>query len=126
MRSLSLVAIALFVWSGCAASSGDRTAADVSPDTITAEEIAAFETSYPSATAYDLVDRLHRTWLFTREAGTEVHVYQGSQYLGNVDALRQLQTAAIVQIERLDSRIAQARYGRMRNHSSGALVVTFR
>jgi ABC-type glycerol-3-phosphate transport system substrate-binding protein len=125
MTARLLLALAvLLTIAGCASSGGAT--ADVSPDVITSEEIAAFEETYPAADAYELVERLHRTWLNTRIAGAEVQVFQGASRLGSVEALRQFPTSAVGQIERLDPRTAQNRYGRQQDLSSGALVLTLR
>ena len=120
----ALLLAALLALAAC--SSGGAAGVDRSADVITSEEIAAFEEAYPAADAFELVDRLHRTWLNTRIVDSEVQVYQGATHTGSVESLRQFPTSAVAQIERLDPRTAQNRYGRQRDHSSGALVVTLR
>ena len=124
LRRLPLALAALFAVAGCSSSGG--TATDRNPDVITPDDIAAFEEVYPAATAYELVERLHRTWLNTRTVGSEVQVYQGASHLGSAGALRQFTTAAVAQIEYLAPRAAQNRYGRREDHSSGAIVLTLR
>ena len=125
MRLRPFLALAALLSLTACASSGSGTASR-DADVITAEDIAAFEEVYPAANAYELVDRLHRTWLNSRIAESDVQVYQGATHAGSVESLRQFPTTAVARIERLDPRTAQNRYGRQRDHSSGALVVTLR
>jgi hypothetical protein len=96
------------------ASAGPETAAEAEsasasqdPNTVTAEEIAATG----AATAFEVVDRLHREWLRDKLTGQPVAVYQDNQRLGGEDALRGLPVRDVAELQYLDGRSAVMRWG---------------
>jgi hypothetical protein len=77
------------------------------PNRVTAEQIAATG----AATAYEVVDRLHRDWLRDKLTGQPVSVYQDNQKLGGEDALRNLPVRDVAELQYLDGRSAVMRWG---------------
>ena len=124
---LLLLAVALTACSGPGGASG----VGGSPNLLTLAEIQAFAETGAGQTAYDLVTQRRRTWLTTRGPGNDegegLSVFEGSNYLGGIDALERLDLAQVGQLEYLDPRTATTRYSPS-NYSldRGAIVVTFR
>jgi hypothetical protein len=133
-RSLVAPLIAALLLAGCGSSqqadsatpaptaapetSGEADAAS-DPNTITAEQIAATG----AATAFEVVDRLHREWLRDKLSGGAVSVYQDNQKLGGEDALRDLQVQDVAALQYLDGRTAIMRWGA---DASGGVIVVVR
>jgi hypothetical protein len=93
-----------------------------SSNTITAEQIA--QTSAP--TAYQVVDRLHRTWFrdLTGTGGVQVYLSTNQKLDGGREALRQIPAQEVALLEYLKSADAVARFGA--EASGGAIIVTRR
>jgi hypothetical protein len=77
------------------------------PSRVTADEIAATG----AATAYEVVDRLHRDWLRDKLTGSPVSVYQDNQRVGGEESLRQLPVRDVAELQYLDGRSAVMRWG---------------
>jgi len=92
---------------GCA-STGESGGTRRDQNLITAEEIAGIDAS----NLYDVVHRLRPRWLQTRAARTfdmqegQIVVYQDQTFLGNLDALRQLNPDAAYALRHLDAATA--------------------
>lgn len=130
-RALAL--LPLLVLAACSASGG-ASDGDASvggdPNLLTQFEIEAFAETGAGQTAYDLVVQRRRQWLTSRALGNDdgqtLSVYDGPNRLGDADALRRLDLAAVGRLEYLEPRIARNRYGVMAPVARGAIVVTFR
>jgi hypothetical protein len=112
-RYVPIVLAASFLLIGCAsggAGDGDGERTRRNADLITSEEIASANVS----NLYDAVNRLRPRWLQVRAARTfdmaegEIVVYQDQVFLGNLDALRQLNTDVAYAIRRLDGPTASS------------------
>jgi hypothetical protein len=111
---------------GCGYSQGGRSRPD--PDLINREEIMSVD----ARNLYDVVRRLRPLWInANRRAGersfglsTEIVVYQGQMYLGDIDTLRQWSPSAAYSLEWLDASTASATLpGLGSRHVSGAIVI---
>lgn len=125
-RRILVLAAASMLVAGCGYSQGGRSRPD--PDLITREEIMSVD----ARTLYDVVRRLRPRWLNAdRRAGersfglsTEVVVYQGQMYLGDIDTLRQWSPSSAYSLEWLDASTASATLpGLGSRHVSGAVVI---
>lgn len=103
---------------------GDDGGSDANANRITAEQIARVE----ARTAYDVIDRLHRTWWrdLSAESGTVVVYWNNNQKIedGSREVLRQIPSNDVVLLERVKSADAIARFGL--EAKGGAIVVTRR
>jgi hypothetical protein len=124
-RHFLLVASSLIL-GACASTSqggsaGGSTSGKVVATQITAEQIAKANVQ----TAYDAIDRLHRSWWKDLSAGTttEVVVYMNNQKVdGGKEALRQIPASDVALLEYLKSTDAVMRFGQDAN--GGAIIVT--
>lgn len=99
------------------ASGGSSAAVAAEPHTITAADIAAAGV----ATAYEAVDRLHRTWFRDQLSGKPVAVYgDDNQLLGDAESLRQIPAQDVAELRYLDGRTASLRWP---SATGGAIVV---
>jgi hypothetical protein len=75
--------------------------------TITAEEIAASG----GATAWDVVDKLHRRWFRDQLSGKGVTVYEDDQSVGGADKLRSYPVRDVAGLQYIDGQSAVRRWG---------------
>jgi hypothetical protein len=87
-------------------------------ETITAEEIAASG----GATAWDVVDKLHRRWFRDQLSGKSVTVYENDQSVGDGDKLRTYPVRDVSQLQYVDGQSAVRRWGP--GLEGGVIVVT--
>ena len=129
LRSVALFGMLLVaaVTSGCAASrstSGEAGRSDV----ITRAEIEGAE---GVRNMYELVQRLRPRWITMRAEGrsfgmaTEIAVFQGQTYLGNVETLRQMGHTMAYELRYMDGQKAMATLPGIGpgKHLSGAIIV---
>ncbi|MGH7497276.1 MAG: hypothetical protein ACREL3_00320 [Gemmatimonadales bacterium] len=109
----------LVLLAGCAGNqSGARATGGADPARVTAEEIAASG----GATAYEVVDRLHRNWFRDQLSGQAVAVYWDNERLPEgAEALRGLPVQDVAELQYLDGRAAAMRWGQ--EASGGAIIV---
>jgi len=118
MRSSKLFLFAAaFAATACA--SAPKGSSNSASTVITADQIATANVP----TAYDAVDRLHRSWWRDLANPGEVVVYMNNQKLeGGKEALRQIPASDVEQLEYLKSADAVMRFGQ--DAKSGAIIVT--
>ena len=75
--------------------------------TIGADEIAASG----GATAWDVVDRLHRRWFRDQLSGKSVTVYEDDQSVGGGDQLRTYPVRDVAELRYVDGQSAVRRWG---------------
>jgi hypothetical protein len=94
---------------GAVASESPTAAAGAAGDsqTITAEEIAATG----GATAWDVVDKLHRRWFRDQLSGRDVTVYENDQSIGGRDKLRTYPVRDVAELQYIDGQSAVRRWG---------------
>ncbi len=94
---------------GTVASESSTAAAGAAGDarTITAEEIAASG----AATAWDVVDRLHRRWFRDQLSGQGVTVYEDDQSVGGGDKLRAYPVRDVAELQYIEGQSAVRRWG---------------
>lgn len=126
VHTLILVSVPLALL-GCASvpQSSDNGTASANANRITAEQIAQAD----APTAYDVIDRLQRTWwrdLSAGASGSLVVYWSNNQRIddGSRDVLRQILSKDVVLLERFKSADAIARFGL--EAKGGAIVVTRR
>ena len=96
------------------------TATNTDPNLISSEQLTAARV----ATAYEAVDRLHRTWFKDGLTGRPATVYwDDNQPLGGTDELRQIPIQDVVEIRYLDGRASNLRWP---GNTGGAIVVVKR
>lgn len=100
-----------------------------SSNRITMQEIVHEIVHVDAPTAYDVVDRLHRSWWRDVTAGASGNVsvhWSNNQKIGDGtrEALRQVPSGEILLMEYLRSRDAVARFGP--EAQGGAIIVTRR
>ncbi|HKU61458.1 MAG TPA: hypothetical protein VJQ44_09605 [Gemmatimonadales bacterium] len=74
---------------------------------IGADEIA----SSGGATAWDVVDRLHRRWFRDQLTGKEVSIYEDNQSVGGADKLRGYPSRDVAELRYFDGQTAVRRWG---------------
>jgi hypothetical protein len=99
---------------------GDAPAAVAAGDdqVITAEQIAASG----GATAWDVVDKLHRRWFRDQLSGKDVTVYEDDQSVGGGDRLRNYPVRDVAQLQYVEGQSAVRRWGP--GLEGGVIVVT--
>ena len=124
--SLYAVATALLLVGGCARQTRSGSSPGQRTDIITRDQIAQLDVR----NLYDAVERLRPRWLVVRSGmrsfsmETEVVVFQGQLFLGTQDALRNLGTEGVYEIQYLDGATAKATLpGLGDRHVQGAIVV---
>lgn len=92
-----------------AACGGNSSAGSVSPDaaSISAAEIQ----SSGGATAWDVVDRLHRRWFRDQLSGKAVTVYYEQSNVGGAEKLRDYPAREVAELQYLDGQAAVRRFG---------------
>lgn len=113
MRRWSAVVLAMAMMSvgACGPAAGPGVSPRGNARLITRAEIE----QAPAANAYELVQRLRPAWLQPRAAQGRygsATVYLGSQALGGVERLRELNTANLAEVRYLDPVEATSRFGR--------------
>jgi hypothetical protein len=103
-RLASLLLLGLLACGGNAAPG--ETTTDGTP-TITTEQIAASG----AATAWDVVERLHRRWFRDQLTGKEVSVYEDTRRLGGADALRDFASRDVAELQYFSGQTAVRRWG---------------
>lgn len=86
--------------------------------TITAEAIAASG----GATAWDVVDKLHRRWFRDQLSGQTVTVYEDDQSVGGGDKLRSYPVRDVAALQYVDGQSAVRRWGP--GVEGGVIIVT--
>ncbi len=128
MASTSLYAgaMALLLLGGCARQTRSGSSPGQRTDIITRDQIAELNVR----NLYDAVERLRPRWLVVRSGmrsfsmETDVVVFQGQLFLGTQDALRNLGTEGVYQVQYLDGATAKATLpGLGDRHVQGAIVV---
>lgn len=116
---LFLVA-ATFSAMACASSSGGSKSDGGASNLITADQIAAANVP----TAYDAVDRLHRSWFRDLTAQGDVVIYMNNQKLGDgtKEQLRQIPASEVQSLEYLRGTDATMKFGQ--EAQGGAIIVT--
>ncbi len=94
---------------GAVASESSTAAAGAAGDaqTITGEEIAASG----AATAWDVVDKLHRRWFRDQLSGKGVTVYEDDQSVGGGDKLRTYPVRDVAELQYIEGQSAVRRWG---------------
>ncbi len=121
-----------FVLAGCASASGGNGGGSQATPAANSSVITEKQLNeFPSATAYDIVDRLHPQWLqdrnqssFPGNAPTAIQVYLGDSQLGGVDELRNYTGSQLASIRYLDPAHAEMELGS--GNTNGAIVLTQR
>lgn len=85
---------------------------------ITAEQIAA----NGGATAWDVVNKLHRRWFRDQLSGKDVTVYEDDQSVGGADKLRTYPSRDVAELDYVDGQSAVRRWGP--GVEGGVIVVT--
>jgi hypothetical protein len=114
MRYLAFLALLVAALSGCSATSGGGGGERPSSSAITAAEIAEAGVQ----NAYEAVEQLRRRWLTSRGATSALDprlrypvVFLDNFELGDLDQLRGIGVAEILEIRFIDGRDAVTRYG---------------
>jgi hypothetical protein len=120
--AFALVLFAILV-AACATPQTERVRTN--PNLLTQEEITATQAS----NLYEAVSHLRPRWLTVRSqrsfgSGTEIVVYQGQTYLGDIHVLRQLGLTAAASLQYLDGPTASASLpGLGGRHVEGAIIL---
>lgn len=106
MRIARLAPLALVALLACG---GNSTPGSVSPEaaSITAAEIQ----SSGGATAWEVVDRLHRRWFRDQLSGKPVTVYYENASVGGADKLRDFPAREVAEVQYFDGQAAVRRWG---------------
>ncbi len=115
MRYYSPALLLILLWA-CASTTGTNSARQ-SPNTLTADEIAAST----ARSAFEAVDLLRPQWLRTRGGPYLPAVYLDNTKYGEIEALRNIPAANIAEMQYLSSNDATTRYGT--GHVGGAILV---
>ena len=124
-----LTAVAVALLSGCATTGTGSSGGD--PNILTREQIMSVQ---GVTNLYDVVQRLRPRWLTVRAAdrsfgmGTQIAVFQGQTYLGDIDTLRQLQPGMAFQLKYMDGTTAQNSLPGISpgTHLAGAIILSTR
>lgn len=125
-RALFGVLVAAAVTSACATTKSGGSGG--SSDVITREQIIAAE---GVRNMYELVQRLRPRWLTMRSQDrsfgmtTEIGVFQGQTYLGNVETLRQMGHTMAYELRWMDGPTAMATLSGVGagKHLAGAIII---
>lgn len=118
MTTLRFAPIAMVVLLACG---GNSSSGSVSPEaaSISATEIQ----SSGGATAWDVVDRLHRRWFRDQLSGKPVVVYYENANVGGADKLRDFPAREVAELQYLEGQAAVQRYGA---GAEGGVIVVVR
>lgn len=124
-----LLAVGVAFLGGCASTGTTQGGGD--PDVLTRDQIMSVQ---GVTSLYDVVQRLRPRWLTVRAAdrslnmNTEIAVFQDQTYLGNVDALRQLEPGMAFQLKYMDGTTAQNSLPGISpgTHLAGAIIMSTR
>lgn len=126
-RKTLTLGLAVLIWSGACASSGQSGGASRSRDLITSEQLM----EVPYNTVFEAVRALRPRWLQTRNVASlrsqERHtprVYVDGQLRGEVNELSRLVPHEVEEIRYMSASDATTRFGT--NHIAGAIVITTR
>ncbi|HEX6041036.1 hypothetical protein [Longimicrobium sp.] len=106
-----MTVVLMMIVAACGPARGEGIAPRGDARLISAEEIA----QTPATSVYEIVQRLRPAWLQQRAAqGAYGYptVYMGSQALGGVERLREMNSANVAEIRYLDPVQATSRFGR--------------
>lgn len=106
MTTLRFAPIAMVVLLACG---GNSSGGSVSPEaaSISSTEIQ----SSGAATAWDVVDRLHRRWFRDQLSGRPVAIYYENVNVGGADKLRDYPVREVAELQYLDGQAAVRRWG---------------
>lgn len=124
-----LIAVAVALLGGCATTGTGQGGGD--PNILTREQIMSVQ---GVTNLYDVVQRLRPRWLTVRASdrsfgmGTQIAVFQGQTYLGDVQTLRQLQPGMAFQLKYMDGTTAQNSLPGISpgTHLAGAIILSTR